>query len=44
MVTQGHRVYLVLSFLGVYPEHAGGDIHGDDEEAYNHRFDSRHGF
>jgi hypothetical protein len=26
----------------VDPEHAGGDIHGDDEEADHHRFDSRH--
>jgi hypothetical protein len=34
---------LVLSLLRVDTEHAGGDVHGEDQEADDHRFYSRHG-
>lgn len=34
---------LVLSLLRVDSEHAGGDVHGEDQEADDHRFYSRHG-
>lgn len=37
-------VYLALSFLRVDSKDAGDDVHGDDEEADDHRFNSRHGF
>lgn len=40
----GEKTCLVLSLLRVDSEHAGGDVHGEDQEADDHRFYSRYGF